>query len=488
MKLLFSLLLILLFCGTHAEIIYVNNVTGNDKNNGSKSAPVAGISRALKLVKKSGIIDVANTGKVYQSPYPGPGGSLLHVNTGGTPEKPLEIRGNGAVITGLAVIPASKWRFDEKKGVYTLPFWPMSNLYKRMPDSTHNFWPDTSAKIWWLNGKAAPNCKSLATLKKTPGAFWWNKAEKQVCFNLPKGEKIADQKIELPANAGFYITAPYVLIRDFYYIFSWNDGFDSAGLEYDGTYRNCVAVNNCGQGFSCHATGSTLYEDCAAIGCNSSGSCDVDQSFSRYMRCIFLNNTFEGGIHTNYNSQHYYGSCIIAGNIPDEQLWLTRSSSQHYFNCLIEGTPGKDIVSFRTHSGTISFRNCTIKGGKSFFKLLKNGSSSAAFQSCIIGGSEDDLFTAEQGTQSRLQNWDNVYFNIPGLIFRGRRYTKKEFATYKKANPQDRNSLWLDKEPASPCVVNKKTAGANLPESVLKRYEKLKRLRATAAGIYFEKQ
>ena len=488
MKLFSSLLAIFLLSGSHAGIIYVNNATGNDKNSGTKAAPVASIRQALKLVKKSGIIEVVNTGKVYQSPYPGPDGSLLNVNTGGTPEKPLEIRGNGSVITGLAVIPASKWRFDEKKGVYTLPFWPMSNLYKRMPDSTHNFWPDTSAKIWWLNGKAAPNCKSLETLKKTPGAFWWNKAEKQVCFNLPRGKKLAEQKIELPANAGFYITAPYVLIRDFYYIFSWNDGFDSAGLGHDGTYRNCIAINNCGQGFSCHATGSTLYEDCAAIGCNSSGSCDVDQSFSRYMRCIFLNNTFEGGIHSNYNSQHYYGSCIIAGNFPFEQLWISRSSSQHYFNCLIEGMPGQDILSFRHNTGTASFRNCTIKGGKTFFTLVKNGSSSVAFQSCILGGSQDKLFIAEPGTQSRLQNWDNVYFDIPGLVFKGKTYTKKEFSTYKKANPQDRNSLWLEKEPVSPCTVNKKAAGANLPESLLTRYEKLKKLRASAAGIYFEKQ
>ena len=471
------------FAGT----IYVNNATGNDKNNGSAAAPVASIWQALKMVKKSGVIEVANTGKVYQSPYPGPEGKQMNVLVGGTAEKPLEIRGNGAVISGLSVIPADKWSATAEKGIYALPFWPMSNFYKGMPNSKYNFWPDTSAKIWWVNGKAAPNCKDLASLKKTPGGFWWNKAKKQVWFALPEGKKLGDLKIELPANSGFYIIAPYVVIRDFYCIFSWNDGFDTAGLGYDGIYRNCVAINNCGQGFSCHATGSTLYEDCAAIGCNSSGSCDVDQSFSRYIRCIFLNNTFEAGIHTQHESLHYYGDCIIAGNIPDEQIWIFGNSSLHFYNCLIEGTADKDILTHKQNSGNISFRNCTIRGGKRILALKKTGWATAAFQHCLLGGTARELFVTEPNTYNRLKLKENVYFDVSSLIFKGTRYTQKNVKAYNKAHKADASSVWLDKEPQGVFRVNKRIVGAHLPGKVLKRYEQLKKIRATAAGIQFEK-
>jgi hypothetical protein len=480
--LLCGVLIMTVICG--AQTVYVNNVKGNDKNDGSKNKPVASIWQALKIVKKSGVIDVANTGKPYQTPYYGPNGRQMNITVGGTAEKPLEIRGNGAVITGLSVIPENKWSKTEDKNIYSLPFWPMSNFYK---GAKTNYWPDTSAKIWWVNRKAAPNCLDLEKLKKTPGGFWWNKAQKKVLFHLPEGKKLADLRIELPANSGFYILVPHVVIRDFYCIFSWNDGFDTAGLGYDGIYRNCIAVNNCGQGFSCHAAGSTLYEDCAAISCNSSGSCDVDQSFSRYMRCIFLNNTYEAGIHTLHSSQHYYADCIIAGSIPFEQIWLQHSSSQQYFNCLIEGTPGFDLISFKQNSGSIAFRNCTIRGGKRLFALKKQGTSSASFKHCIIGGTVQELFNTDPNTFTRLTLEENVYCNVKNFIFKGTAYTAKNFDAYKKLNKKDAFSVWLDKEPNPGFRVNKRQVGANLPSSVLKRYEKLKKIRATAAGIHFEK-
>ncbi|MBR7105222.1 MAG: right-handed parallel beta-helix repeat-containing protein [Lentisphaeria bacterium] len=483
MKHLISALL-LIFCGSlMSGTIYVNNVKGSDKNPGTRQAPVASIWRALNLVQKSGVIDVANTGKSYQTPYYGPFGRQMNVLKGGTAEKPLEIRGNGAVITGLSVIPAAKWSKTSDKNILSLPFWPMSNKYK---GAKTNYWPDTSAQIWWVDGKAAPNCKNKETLLKTPGGFWWNKAEKKVLFHLPENKKLADLKIELPANSGFYIIAPYVIIRDFYCIFSWNDGFDTAGLGYDGIYRNCIALNNCGQGFSCHGTGSTLYEDCAAIGCNSSGSCDVDQSYSRYIRCIFYKNTYEAGIYSRNNSQHYYGSCIIAGNIPFEQLWSYDNSSMHFYNCLIEGTPGRDVLAFSGNAGTVSFRNCTITGGKSLFSLKNGGHSSAAFQNCIIGGTEKALFTAPKGTAGQLHLVNNVFFDIKSLVYDGKNITEKEFPHWVRSRKND-HSLLLAKKPEGILRINKRITGAHLPADIIKRFEKLKKLRANAAGIYFEK-
>jgi hypothetical protein len=483
MKKLLLFAVLIMSAMTFAQTLYVDNVRGNDRNDGSKEKPLASIWRALELVKKSGCIEVVNTGKPYQTPYYGHTGRQMNVKVGGTAEKPLEIRGNGSVISGLSVIPENKWSKTQEKNIVSLPFWPMSNQFK---SAKENFWPDTSAKIWWVDGKAAPNCKDLENLKKTPGGFWWNKAQRKVMFHLPENKKLADLKIELPANSGFYILAPHVIIRDFYCIFSWNDGFDTAGLGYDGIYRNCIAVNNCGQGFSCHAVGSTLYEDCAAVRCNSSGTCDVDQSYSRYMRCIFLDNTYEAGVHTRHYSQHYYGDCIIAGNIPFEQLWVFDASSQNFYNCLIEGTAGWDVARFKQNSGAITFRNCTIRGGKRVFNLKKQGSAHISFQNCILGGTEVDVFYSEPGTGNRIKLKENAYWGKP-VVFNGVFYFGKKFEEYKKNNKADNVSVWLEKEPTGVCRVNGRLTGAYLPGSVLKRYEKLKKIYATPSGIHFKK-
>ena len=90
-------------------------------------------------------------------------------------------------------------------------------------------------------------------------------------------------------------------------------------------YRNCVAIDNCGQGFSCHGTSVVLYEDCVAVRCASSGSCDVHWSNSSYARCVFMNNVFEGGVAANDHSAHTYSSCLVVHNRPFEQVWQNLS-------------------------------------------------------------------------------------------------------------------------------------------------------------------
>ena len=61
-----------LFCSLSAATYYVDNVKGNDSNDGSKERPVASIEKGLSLLKKSDRLEVApNNGKPYRRPYPG---------------------------------------------------------------------------------------------------------------------------------------------------------------------------------------------------------------------------------------------------------------------------------------------------------------------------------------------------------------------------------------------------------------------------------
>ena len=475
-----------------AKTVYVDNVRGNDSFPGTQTQPVASIIRGLALLKTSDTLEVINSGKPYQMPYPGVNGVTLSISASGTMDKPLRINGNGSVITGLAVIPDNKWK---KEGdFYTLPFWPMSNMYKGYKQQ--NYWLDKT-QIWWVDGKAAPNCKNLDELRKTPGGFWWNKAEKKVLFHLPKGKKLADLKVELPANSGFSIHGSHVIVKDFYVIHSWNDGFDTSGSNYKGMYKNCVAVENCGQGFSCHGTGQTYYEDCAAIRCASSGTCDVHWSHSRYNRCIFYDNTFEAGVYTVDEGLHSYSDCIIAGNEPFEQIWQITNSAQHFSNCLILGTPGKDIL--KMQDGIVTFRHCTISGGNGFCRVSSSGNGQIAIDSCVITGMEKYLFMLNGTALKRTLMRGNLYLDNKGISINGKMYQESNWKEFLElAKRREKDSLFFDGKTV-PSVKNAPAGlklknrygtpvipGAKLPDSVLKRFEQLKKIKATPAGISFE--
>lgn len=488
-KLLFCALMVsCAFC--YGATVYVDNVKGSDRNDGSREKPVASIEKGLSLLKKSDSMEVVNTGKPYQRPYPGERGRGLNIPQGGTFEKPMVINGNGAVLTGLAVIPADKWK-EEAPGIYSLPFWPMSNMYKGYKQQ--NYWlPGT--QIWWVGGQAAPNCKTREELESTPGGFWWNKSARKVLFKLPEGKTLADLKIELPANYGFYITADHTIVKNFYFIHSWNDGFDAAGNPRHGMYQNCISIDNCGQGFSCHDTSDIYYEDCIAIRCASSGSCDVHWCTTRYHRCIFVDNTFEAGVYTTDSSTHLYTDCLIAGNEPFEQLWQNNFSAQVYDNCVIIGTGGeRDLL--RLQDGMVTFKSCTLMNGRGVVAINDKSSGSLILENCLVLNMKDYIVKLDGVPSIRLFLTGNLYGNSPGLLIGGQVFNRDNWKTFRKDNPKDW-SEWL----ADGVAANEKgtavklknrykrdsQVGAALPDSVWGNYDRIKRVRATPSGVFFD--
>lgn len=96
----------------NAEVFYVNNRTGADRNDGvvdtpqsATSGPVKSISRALQLAGFADTIIVANTGLPYYDNI-----SFQGEKNSGDPVRPFRLIGNGATITGAMVIPDGAWR------------------------------------------------------------------------------------------------------------------------------------------------------------------------------------------------------------------------------------------------------------------------------------------------------------------------------------------------------------------------------------------
>ena len=107
-----------------AEVYYVNNRTGADRNDGlvetplsDITGPVKSISQALKLASFADTIIVANTGVPYYDNL-----SFQGEKHSGDPVRPFRLIGNGATVTGAMVIPAGAWREATRDVWQVTPF------------------------------------------------------------------------------------------------------------------------------------------------------------------------------------------------------------------------------------------------------------------------------------------------------------------------------------------------------------------------------
>lgn len=96
-----------------ARDIYVNNLTGDDRNDGGTpiaegvhSGPHRTLARALRAARKGDRIIVANTGQAYSESITLQGG-----RHSGFPDAPFEVVGNGAVLDGTEPLSPDAWSF-----------------------------------------------------------------------------------------------------------------------------------------------------------------------------------------------------------------------------------------------------------------------------------------------------------------------------------------------------------------------------------------
>ena len=463
-----------------AVTIYVDNVKGNDRNPGTQDKPVMSISRGLALLrgKTSGKMEVINTGKVYREGYPGVNGRAFSVRVSGTENDPVVINGNGAVFSGLAKIPAAKWTCDSAN-IYSLPFWPMSNMMKSY--KKENYWHD-GTQIWFLDGKPAKNCHDAAELQQNPGGFWWDKANKVVRFHLPAGKTMEQVEIMLPSNEGFYVHGDHVIIKNFFITHSRNDGFDSDSIPRKNVrYINCVSIDNCGQGMSCHG-GETFYENCVAIRCSSTGICNVGNNRAFYKNCLIIDNCFESGVAVVGTGTHTFENCIISGNTPFEQIVQSGKCQAIFKNCLIETSPQDTNPVAKVGNGILTLQNCTVRGGKKLVTVSHSGTGVMELFNCIVSGQSKYTYRLNGKAVERCRIGENVYVASPGFLLADKKANKGNYA---KIAAFDKGSVFVDTE--SDPAVAKTGAGAKIPAEMVEMYNKFKKCRATVDGVVFDK-
>lgn len=131
------------------QVVYVNNIQGNDSLNGyssealgGHSGPVRTIGRAFERVRQGGTIVIANNGVPYYESL-----QMMGKNGSGFQGRPLRIIGNGVIIDGSKPVPPKAWR---QRGVNLWSFRPRRKGFYQLI----------------LNGEAVPEFVASSTVKK----------------------------------------------------------------------------------------------------------------------------------------------------------------------------------------------------------------------------------------------------------------------------------------------------------------------------------
>lgn len=121
-----------------ARDLYVNNVTGDDRRDGSQpesdgklGGPFRTLTRALKAASKADRIIVAATGEPYRESI-----TIQAGNHSGITGRPFTIVGNGAVLDGSQSVPGSVWEHVQ------------GDIFRFLP-------PRMAHQILYLDGKPA---------------------------------------------------------------------------------------------------------------------------------------------------------------------------------------------------------------------------------------------------------------------------------------------------------------------------------------------
>ena len=193
MRIMLVLCLVLLALPTPllARDVYVNNVAGDDHQNGNapessspEDGPTRTIRRALRLARFGDRVILANTGQPYRQFF-----SLEGPENSGSAMMPFVLEGNGAVLDGSRPVPPDAWQPIDRN---VLAFRP----------------PAISFCLLLLDGEPA-NRQALADASQLSllQPMQWNLVNQQVALRVPEDRLPSDYALSytaLPSGITLY--------------------------------------------------------------------------------------------------------------------------------------------------------------------------------------------------------------------------------------------------------------------------------------------
>jgi hypothetical protein len=206
-----------------ARDVYVSNVAGNDRYDGSSagaesdSGPVRSLDRALRLVDRGGRVVLANTGEPYREII-----SLSDVHHRGYPDRPLVISGNGATLDGTVTAAPGAWRY-ENDNIFS--FQPRRLAYQQL----------------FRDGRPLPHVRAASFLGSRVGLppLHWTLLTDRIAFRVEEGrlpEQYDLRHAGLQTGITLYNTQ-YVRIEDLVV-----QGFQQDGINAHELVAECELV------------------------------------------------------------------------------------------------------------------------------------------------------------------------------------------------------------------------------------------------------
>ncbi len=260
-----------------ARDIYVDNVAGDDRNDGTSAqgqggrvGPVRSITIGLRRAGKGDRVIVQNTGTAYRESI-----TLQGSRQSGFVDRPFELVGNGAVLDGTASVPATAWQHFQ------------GNLFRFQP-------PKMSHQMLYLQGKPAERmtAQSLAELNDLP-ARQWCLYEGHIYFCVEEGQ--LPQAYDL-AYSGLTVGVTlyevrHVLVRDLVIQGYQLDGVNAHDGVFQATLSGVTSRGNGRSGISIGGASRVRVESCL-VGNNGSAQVRTEGSCkAQLVGCDLLDNT-----------------------------------------------------------------------------------------------------------------------------------------------------------------------------------------------------
>lgn len=268
---LFMIVAALFFCLRSASAVdyYVDNVRGNDSNDGlSEAKPLKTIRKCTLLLKPGD--------KMYLTRNPTPYyENILFYNHGGTKEKPIEVDGRGAVLNGSMIPGPDQWCSEG------------SNRYSIDLDIPQfgrtRFFVLFDGKMVRMSscgkGGVRLHFKTPAELKANE--WTWIETEKKLYICLPEGKTLTTCNVSFPdyryvsgvilGGKSSWLTFRNLTTENFV-----NDGYNIHQECYNVKFYNIRALYNGDDGISAHENCTIEVDGFHAEG-NATGICHVQE-------------------------------------------------------------------------------------------------------------------------------------------------------------------------------------------------------------------
>ncbi|MEI8374566.1 MAG: right-handed parallel beta-helix repeat-containing protein [Planctomycetota bacterium] len=282
-----------------ARDIFVDNVGGDDKNNGMHSQnqgdtgnPVRTIAKALRLARAGDRVILANSDQPYRECV-----ALVGTrHSGAASLMPFILDGNGATLDGSAAIPAEGWTYFR------------DNIFRFRPKTL--FQP-----VLFVSGRAIQPLPLPQATASPPRLepLQWCAIEGAIYFAVEAGRLPPDYKLsyaELPTGITLY-QVDQVLIRNLTIRGFRADGVAAAVGTRNAVLDNVTCTANGQNGVSVRGGAQVEIESCKLAGNGQSQLLTFPNSETHLLASDLANDTARGWV--NQGGRVYLGSMRIEG-------------------------------------------------------------------------------------------------------------------------------------------------------------------------------